>query len=797
VARSTSVTERRRRWRAVALGVLGAALAAWVLAGLVPRPLLVNRAGMSQVVLARDGSLLRLSLSGDDHYRLWTPLAEIPPAMVDATLLQEDRFFFRHPGVNPWALVRAAVRTYLWRDRRLGASTLTMQVARLRFDLDTRTWHGKLRQMLAAFALEWRYTKREILEAYLNLAPYGGNVAGVGAASWVALGKPVARLTPAEALTLAVIPKSPTARAPFTADGRRAIVAARHLLAARWNATAAPIDAASLDAVALRSREALPFRAPHLADRVLAEAPFAPRLETTVDPALQALVEQEVSRFLAGARRVAVRNAAVLLVDHRTMEALAYVGSADHGDVAIEGAVDGVRARRSPGSALKPFLYGLALDAGLINPETMLEDTSLTLSSWNPENFDRDFVGPIDATDALVRSRNLPAVQLANRLPAPGLHGFLAAAGIGGLRSPEFYGLALALGGVEVRLDELVRLYALLAEDGVERELVFRRNATGGRRGAAPALLSPQAAFLVLDMLRANPRPGDEAGAESLRPRARVAWKTGTSFGFRDAWAVGVAGRFVLGVWAGNFDGTPNPALVGRETAGPLFFRIVDALAATGESLAPAAPPPGVARASVCALGRRRRTPLPGPEGDVDHPGPLADRALHRAPRRRDRRRERAPRLPRADGARPPRGVRVLALAPPGALPPRRHRAADAATLCARVRDPLRGGPSAPHRLAAGASHVRAPRRPRRRDPVLGGRRRRRPAHRLVRRRDVRRPLRAGRHALLAGPPRAFRRPCRRRDRPLGHTAAHRRAGGRRQAAAVMSNWDRLSGTDS
>jgi penicillin-binding protein 1C len=616
--------------RAAAL-LTSAVLGGWLLTGLVPRPLLVNRAGMSQLVLARDGSLLRLSLSSDDHFRLWTPLEEIPPAVIDATLLQEDRHFFRHLGVNPWALVRAAVRTYVRGGRRLGGSTLTMQLARLRFDLDTRTWHGKLRQMLHALALEWRYPKRELLEAYLNLAPYGGNVAGVGAASWVWLGKPPRTLTPAEALTLAVIPKSPAARTPATPPGREAIAAARARLATRWNADHPPLDATRLDAVALRSRGDLPFRAPHFVDRVLAEHPFTRRLQTTIDPPLQALVEAQVARFLAGARRVGVRNAAVLLVDHRSLEVLAYVGSADHGDASIAGAVDGVRARRSPGSALKPFLYGLALDAGLINPETMLEDTSLTVSSWNPENFDHDFLGPIGATDALVRSRNLPAVQLANRLPAPGLYGFLAAACIGGLRSADFYGLALALGGVEVRLDELVRLYALLAEGGVPRPLAFLDEERGGAGGAA--LLSPEASFLVLDMLGTNPRPGDEMGAAHLRRRTSVAWKTGTSFGFRDAWAVGVAGRFVLGVWVGNFDGTPNPAFVGRETAGPLFFRLIDALRAAGEPLVPPTPPPGLVRAPVCALSGAVPGPhCPGRKEAWIIPGrsPIAPCAIHR-----------------------------------------------------------------------------------------------------------------------------------------------------------------------
>lgn len=576
---------------------------------------------MSQLVLARDGTPLHLTLSGDDRYRLWTPLEDIPAVMIEATLLQEDRHFYRHPGLNPWSLLRAAHQTYVRGGRRIGGSTLTMQVARLRFGLDTRTWHGKLAQMMTALALELRYPKRDLLEAYLNLAPYGGNVEGIGAASLVWLGKPAADLTPAEAFTLAVIPKSPAARAPFTAAGRAQIGAARERLAARARM---PLDAS---AVHLRARNELPFTAPHLVERLVAERPFTARISSTIDPRLQAIVEQQVRHWRDVARTVGADNAAVLLADHTSGEVLAYVGSADHADARIDGAVDGVRARRSPGSALKPFLYGLALDGGLINPETMLEDTSLTISSWNPENFDHDFVGPISATDALVRSRNMPAVQLANRLPAPGLYGFLARAGIGGLRGPDFYGLALALGGVEVRLDELVRLYALLATGGVEHPLVFVR---GEADTTAPRLLSTEAAFLVLDMLRANPRPGDEASA---RRRTNVAWKTGTSFGFRDAWAAGVAGRFVLGVWVGNFDGAPNPAFVGRETAGPLFFRVLDALAAAGEALAPPTPPPGLRRASLCALsGAVAGTDCPGHKEGWVIPGrsPVASCSVHR-----------------------------------------------------------------------------------------------------------------------------------------------------------------------
>jgi penicillin-binding protein 1C len=341
-------------------------------------------------------------------------------------------------------------------------------------------------------------------------------------------------------------------------------------------------------------------------DRLVAEHPFAARLESTLDPRLQRLAERQVALHLDRGRRFGIRNAAVLVVDHRTMEAVAYVGSADHGDPAIRGPVDGVRGRRSPGSALKPFLYALAIDAGRIHPETLLRDASLTISAWNPENFERDFLGPISATDALVRSRNLPAVQLANALPAPGLHGLLAAAGIGGLRSADHYGLALALGGVELRLDELVTLYAMLANGGTLRPLRLLRAIDGDAppsAGEAPRLLSREASHLVLEMLRTNPRPGQDVRASDTRARRGIPWKTGTSWGFRDAWAAGLVGPYAVGVWIGNFDGTPNPSFVGREAAGPLFFGLADALrAATGV----AEPPPprdlALVRVEVCAL---------------------------------------------------------------------------------------------------------------------------------------------------------------------------------------------------
>ena len=556
------------------------AVAAWTLLRIAPDPLLVNKAGFSQAVYARDGRLLRLTLSSDEKYRLWVPLAAMPRSIVDATLVQEDAWFWRHPGVNPFSLVRALLTTYVSHSRRVGGSTITMQLARMRFGIDSRSLGGKLEQIVRALQIERRHSKREILEAYLNLVPYGGNVEGVGAASLVYFGKEPARLTVPEALTLAVIPQSPAVRTPAGATAATRLAEARSRLFARWLAThpASELSGAAL-AVTTAARHDLPFLAPHFVDEILKADDRSPRIATTLDLELQSLAEREVERFVERNRKLGIENATAILADYRSMEIEAYVGSADHTSDAIAGQVNGLRGRRSPGSALKPFIYALAIDQGLIHPQSILKDTSLRIADYNPENFDRDFVGPIDATSALVRSRNVPAIGLTNRLASPGLYGFLQQAGIRPLREESFYGLALALGGVELTMEEVTGLYAMLANGGVERRFRMRAD----EASPPPArLLSPEASFAVVDMLRSNPRPSEDSATPPVARRIAVPWKTGTSYGFRDAWAIGIVGRYVLGVWVGNFDGRPNANFVGRDAAGPLFFSIVDALRARG-----------------------------------------------------------------------------------------------------------------------------------------------------------------------------------------------------------------------
>lgn len=606
----------------------------WLALGLRPKPLLVNPGGFSQAVYARDGRLLRLTLSSDDKYRLWVPIGEMPRVLVDATLLQEDAWFHEHPGVNPLSLIRAFLTTYVSHARRIGGSTITMQLARMRFGIDSRTVPGKLEQIVRALELEQSYSKSEILEAYLNLAPYGGNVEGVGAASLVYFGKEPKRLSLPEALTLAVIPQSPSARRPIGSTEESALAAARLRLFERSVARGGPSGAsAAALAVTASRRSELPFLAPHFVDQVLKSDDRSARIATTLDLELQELVERELQAFVQRNRKLGIENGAVIAVDYRTMEVRAYAGSADHSNEAIAGQVNGLRGRRSPGSALKPFIYALAIDEGLIHPQTVLKDTSLRISAYNPENFDRDFVGPIDATDALVRSRNVPAIQLANRLEPPGLYGFLERAGIGELRDESFYGLAVALGGVDLTMEEVAGLYAMLANGGIEQPLVNRLDA---RMGSTPAirLLSAEASFAILEMLRTNPRPSEDSDGAHLARSAAIPWKTGTSYGFRDAWAVGIVGPYVLGVWIGNFDGRPNPNFVGRDAAGPLFFAIADAMRARGpliESIVHDALK--LRKVKVCALSGD----LPGPHCDhlketlfIPGKSPIRTCAVHR-----------------------------------------------------------------------------------------------------------------------------------------------------------------------
>jgi penicillin-binding protein 1C len=587
---------RKLRVVLAGLGVFGAVVGAcWM--GL-PKPPPLEGVSYSQRILDRDGRLLRLTLSADEKYRLYTPLENISPDLIAATLLHEDQRFWNHPGVNPFAAIRAAWNVCLGRSGRGGASTITMQLARLRYHLRTRTLRGKLLQMFRALQIERRYTKAQILEAYLNLAPYGRNIEGAGAASVLYFGRQASALSRHEAVALSVLPQSPTRRTPRGGDGNAALLAAASRLFIQYQKRS-PEGGVSADEFHVQPVGKRDMLAPHFVIRVAGEHPTRGEIATTIDRDLQRLVERRIAGYVESHRRIGVANAAALLVDTHSMEVLAQAGSADFFDEKISGQVDGTRSRRSPGSTLKPFIYARAIDEGLIHPLTMLADAPRRFDGYNPENFDGDFAGPIKAADALARSRNVPAVALAAQLTRPTLYEFLKSAGVALPRPESFYGLALPLGGGEVTMEELVRLYAALANGG--RLLPLHHTLPHAADGRGARLLSPEAAFLTLDMLGRVPRPdaGAEAGDEGIY------WKTGTSMGFRDAWSIAVFDHYVLAVWVGNFDGRRNPAFVGRTCAGPLLFQMIDAMRLQGRAHPRRlSPPPGanLQRVELCAV---------------------------------------------------------------------------------------------------------------------------------------------------------------------------------------------------
>ena len=578
----------------------------------LPKPPLLDGIPFSQCVRDRNGKLLRLTLSTDQKFRIWTPLQKISPDLINATLSYEDKYYARHPGVNPIALARCAIELIRFHRATAGGSTITMQVARLRFHLHTRNVSGKLEQILRALELERHYSKNEILEAYLNLAPYGRNIEGIDAASLIYFDKPATQLSGPESVALSIIPQSPSRRALFVERDNRSV----NLAQSNWY-DRARVDPAEFSPREFRARAQTDkkFLAPHFVQQVLESSHERDEIVTTLDLEKQQAIERRIADYIAIGRNRGIENAAAFLVDAKTMEVLAQVGSADFDKIDINGQVDGTRSPRSPGSTLKPFVYALALEQGLIHPLSILADAPRSFGEYNPENFDREFLGPIRACDALARSRNVPAVELTSHLLHPTLYQFLKNAGVSLPKAESFYGLALPLGSAEVSMQDLVRLYAALANNGDLRPLrsvkaeiesanqPVKKLTALSSQVSVKRILSPEAAFLTLEMLGNVPRP--EMNCADGSHSAPVYWKTGTSHGFRDAWSIAVFDHYVLSVWVGNFDGRANPAFVGRTAAAPLLFQIIDSLRSTWpEPNSPHLPPPGanLKRVEFCPL---------------------------------------------------------------------------------------------------------------------------------------------------------------------------------------------------
>lgn len=555
------------RARGIFLLAAGLALAAfgrdrfdlWIDATRLP-PLVV---ATSAQVLDRDGNLLRAYTVADGRWRLAVDVAQVDPAFVTALLDYEDRRFYSHPGVDLRAVLRAGWQALRYGHVVSGGSTLTMQVARLLEESGTGKVGGKLRQMRVAMALERRLTKAQILTLYLHLAPYGGNLEGLRAATIAWFGKEPRRLTPAQIALLVALPQAPEARRPDRSVARA--TAARDRVLARLQRDGV-IDADQAAAARTEavpdSRRPFPAIAPHLSDRARAADPAATTLRLTLDGALQTALERLAADVVAGqGERMQV---AIVVADHRTGEILASVGSAAFRADQRAGFVDMTQALRSPGSTLKPLVYGLAFDDGLAHPETLIEDRPTDFSGYRPQNFDRQYRGTIRLREALQLSLNIPVVALTEAMGPARLLNALDKAGVAYRLPPGQPGLAIALGGIGVTLQDMVQLYAALARGGVTLPLRWRLDADNAE---GQRLIGPTAAWYVGDILAGlAPPPG--------APSNRLAYKTGTSYGNRDAWAIGFDGRHVAGVWMGRPDGTPVPGAFGADLAAPVLFQV-------------------------------------------------------------------------------------------------------------------------------------------------------------------------------------------------------------------------------
>lgn len=508
-------------------------------------------------------------------WRYPVQLHQVSPLYIEALLNYEDRWFWQHPGFNPVAIVRAALINLRSGRVVAGGSTITMQVARL-LHPHKKSFGGKLQQLLRSLQLEWHLDKTQILELYLNIAPFGGTVEGVQAASFTYLNKSSLRLSHAEAALLAVLPQAPSRYRPDihpqAAAAARDKVLQRMLDLAVWSAE--DIAGAKQEAVYSQGWQRHNF-APLLSRRLLKNSGGQAAIFTTIDGDLQQNLEEYLRNAIQAMPQQS--SAAILVVENKTAAVKAYLGSADFNDSQRFAHVDMVRAIRSPGSTLKSLLFSLSLDAGLIHSHSLLVDVPRSWGSYRPGNFSGGFAGPVSAAEALQRSLNIPFVDLLQRYGPGKFHSKLSGAGLA-LRLPGGKpNLAMILGGTGTSLEQLVVAYRALAMAGKTRPLAFTQGQLKQPR-AERYLMSPGSAWITQQVLAGVARPDAIHTLAARQSQQSLAWKTGTSYGFRDVWAIGFSADYTIGVWLGRPDGTPMPGHSGRETAGPILFAVADHL---------------------------------------------------------------------------------------------------------------------------------------------------------------------------------------------------------------------------
>lgn len=587
--------KRGRFYLRLSLGLcLACMLGGWLADKLWPLPKLERM--HSLVIEAQDGTPLRAFADEKGVWRYPVTLAEVSPLYIQALLNYEDRWFYYHPGINPFALVRAAWQWVSTGQVISGGSTLTMQVARI-VEPHERSFKGKCRQLFRALQLEWHYSKAEILTFYLNLAPFGGALEGVQTASFAWLHKPASQLSYSEAALLAVIPQLPSRlrpdRHPQTAQRYRDKVLKRLLTLGVWSKAAV---AETLQEPVLQARLQQPHLAPLFAERMqtIAQQSQATRLITSLNATMQGAVENVVRGRLV--TLPAKASLGILVMENANGLVRAYVGSADYANSERYGYVDTVQAIRSPGSTLKPFLYGMAIDEGFIHSASLLRDVPLQIQDYAPKNFLRQFSGPVSAAEALQHSLNVPAVDLLQRLSPITFRDRLKQGGMPlVLPAQTPANVSLILGGAGIRLEELVQGYSAFARQGLSIKPRFLPTEPVVER----YVLSAGAAWVIKTLLQEVTPP------EGMVNSQQIAWKTGTSYGFRDAWAIGVNERYTVGVWTGRPDATPLPGRFGTYAAGPILFEVFRVLPRAPKSLVNTRPS-SVTAATICwPLGQR------------------------------------------------------------------------------------------------------------------------------------------------------------------------------------------------
>nr|MBI1232769.1 penicillin-binding protein 1C [Cytophagales bacterium] len=527
----------------------------------------------STLIKAENGEILHAFLNSREQWHFPPEEKEVNTKLKIAVLTFEDEGYYRHLGVDLPAMGRAIYQNVLAGKTVRGASTIAMQVARMSRP-KSRTYINKILEALFAIKLSIHYSKDGLFRLYVDHAPYGGNVVGYQTAARMFFGKEAQELTWSEAATLAVLPNAPGLIYPSKTSNALKDKRDRLLLKLHQKGliNAQEAELAQLETVPdglIRSTS----QAPHVAQLLKSQFPDQDILQTTLDESLQRRVNLLTARY---ARRLApfgIHNLAVLITDTESGAVRAYVGSPDFFDTQHGGQVNGVTASRSSGSILKPVLYALSMDEGLITPDSYIRDLPTYFDGFSPKNANREYQGVATAQDALIQSLNIPAVRLLNSYGLYQFYGFLKAAGVGSLfRSADDYGLPLILGGAEVSLWDMVSLYRGLANEGMfsSNFLIQGEKPTTGSR-----LISPGSCFLTLEMLKELKRPGSEYFWERFTGARNFAWKTGTSYGHKDAWAIGVNPDVTIAVWVGNFNGESNKNLSGASTAGPLLFEIL------------------------------------------------------------------------------------------------------------------------------------------------------------------------------------------------------------------------------